>query len=161
NDPVEQAPRPVLTRRQGARRSPRRQAPQAGRLCDEQRKGTIMLSDPDLPLLTACVDGAPSPPPRRHVQRLLDKREEAPPPLAPPRPARKPPPAPPRPPAPPALAGSVMDAAGRARPRPTPPRPPPAAIRTFPAWTGWAAAALVLVAVGLGSFLHYSRTTDG
>src|SRR5439155_14960157 len=29
------------------------------------------------------------------------------------------------------------------------------------AWTGWAAAALVLLAVGLGSFLHYSKGPDG
>jgi hypothetical protein len=42
------------------------------------------------------------------------------------------------------------------RPRVTPPAAP-----TFPAWTGWAAAAAVLLTVGLGSFLHYSRNPEG
>src|SRR5262249_2878158 len=120
-----------------------------------------MLSDRDLQLLTACVDGELSPRQRRHVDRLLETSAEARAALAHLQADSRQIIELPRVAAPADLAGSVMAAVGRARRRPVAPSPRVAAVRTFPAWTGWAAAAVVLLAVGLGSFLFYSAGPGG
>src|SRR5438034_245248 len=54
------------------------------------------------------------------------------------------------------VTGSVLATIHQRKLRPTlRPRVPP--VPTFPAWTGMAAAAAVLLIVGVGSFLHSSR----
>lgn len=118
-----------------------------------------MLADRDLQLLTACVDGELSPGQRRHVDRLLERSPEARETLRRLEADSRNLIELPRVTAPADLADSVMSAVGKTRPRPTP-RPRPVAVRTFPAWTGLAAAVLVLVVGGLGSFLAYFPNSD-
>src|SRR5262245_16025014 len=115
-----------------------------------------MLSERDLQLLTASVDGELSPRQRRHVERLLKRSPEARAFLRQLQADSRQLIELPRVSAPPDLAGSVMAAVGRVKRRPAAARPRPVPARTFPAWTGWAAAAAVLVAVSVGSFLRYS-----
>jgi hypothetical protein len=117
-----------------------------------------MLHERHVRLLTAYVDGELSPAQRRQAARLLRRSEEARallrqlqgdsrelqalPPVV----------------TPIDFSGPVLAAIGQSRPRPAPrPRPVRAGL-TFPVWTGWAAAAAVLLVVGMGSFLsYYSR----
>jgi hypothetical protein len=120
-----------------------------------------MLSKRDLQLLTACVDGELSPRQRRHVERLLKRSAEARVLLRQLQADSRHLLELPRTSAPPDLADSVMAAVGQVKRRPAAARPRPVPTRTFPAWTGWAAAAAVLVAVGLGTFLRYFDAPTG
>lgn len=117
-----------------------------------------MLTERELELLTASVDGELSPRRRRHVERLLARSAEARDLLRHLQRDSRQVIDLPRVSAPPDLAASVMAGVLRAKRRPAPrPRPAP---RTLPVWTGWAAAAAVLLAVGLGTFWHYSAGPD-
>jgi hypothetical protein len=115
-----------------------------------------MLAPHHKELLTAYVDGELNARQRRHVARLLHRSREARqllerlqqdsreiralPPCTPPRDVSVP----------------VVDAIIRRNLVPLRVRRTPPPVR-FPIWTGFAAAASVLLLVGLGTFLHYSR----
>jgi hypothetical protein len=119
-----------------------------------------MLAPHDQELLTAYVDGELTARQRRHVARLLRRsgearvllrqlQEDA-------RQLRL---------LPSAtlqvdLSGPILETISRRRLQPMrrPPRVAAASVAAFPAWTGFAAAAAVLLLVGVGSFLHYSRS---
>jgi hypothetical protein len=119
-----------------------------------------MLPERQVRLLTAYVDGELTSAQQRQVTRLLKRSAEARTLLAhlqaDSRQLIELPPVP----APIDFSAPVLAAIGQGKPR-TAPRPRPAPRMTFPAWGGWAAAAAVLLAVGMGSFLSYSGTRPG
>jgi hypothetical protein len=118
-----------------------------------------MLAPKYKELLTAYVDGELTARQRRHVMRLLHHSKEARKLLhclqQDSRDLRAMPPAVPRR----DVVGPVLDSIARRNLKPVrvPRLPPPV---RFPIWTGFAAAASVLLLVGVGTFLHYSRDPD-
>src|SRR5262245_44448263 len=115
-----------------------------------------MLPERHLLLLTAYVDGELSPRQRRHVDRLLRKNEEARDLLRKLQADSRQLIDLPRVSAPSDLSESVMSGVSQLKRRPVAARPLPVQPHTFPTWTGWVAAAAVLVAVGLATYLNYS-----
>jgi hypothetical protein len=113
-----------------------------------------MLPERFRELLTAYVDGEISARQRRQVLRLLRRSREARALLRRLEQDSRELKALPAPVLQTDLSDSVLEAIARGQPAPTRPRPP--APRAFPAWTGFAAAAAVLLAVGFGSFLYFS-----
>ncbi len=115
-----------------------------------------MLTPNELELLTACVDGELDARQRRACARLLRAKPEARRLLAELKGDSRELQAMPAVPAPPSLHSAIVEAAA-ALPRPQrrvhPPRP---ASRPLPLWMGYAAAAAVLLAVGLSSFFLHS-----
>jgi hypothetical protein len=110
-----------------------------------------MLPERQVRLLTAYVDGELNTPQRRQVSRLLRRSPEARALLRSLQDDSRQIHNLPRLPAPVDLCGPILAAIGPTRPRlVNRPRPVRA---TYPAWTGWAAAAAVLLAVGMGTFL--------
>jgi hypothetical protein len=115
-----------------------------------------MLAERQIRLLTAYVDGELSPTQRRQAGRLLRRSEEARELLRRLQEDSRQLRALPRLAVPTDLSGPILASIGPSRPRPVS-RPHPVRA-TFPAWTGWAAAAAVLLAVAVGSFFSYSGT---
>src|SRR5262245_2755464 len=115
-----------------------------------------MLSDRELELLTAYVDGELSDRQQRHAERLLRASEEARALLRDLQADSRHLIELPKVNAPAELHRSIMSAVGKVKRQPAAARARPD-VRTFPAWTGWAAAAAVLLVIGVGTFVSYSR----
>jgi len=118
-----------------------------------------MLAERHVRLLTAYVDGELPSGQRRRLARLLRRSKEARALLRQLQGDSQQLRALPAVAAPADLSGSVLAAIGQSRPRPAPrPRLFTPTASSFPTWTGWAAAAAVLLVVGIGSFLIHLGT---